>query len=163
MYKKDKAQRGALFLGGGLAFGICLFLIVFFIWILVLRTEYRAACLEINDTILATDIADITVQRDGKTWPTTVKLVDYYNMGLLADGVQVFNRANLPLSEKSIILHIGENDLSFTGYDNGTAINIHWATPRGLKTYTVRCNSTSFMQYTAYLSNYVRDVDEISG
>ena len=158
MYKKDKKRRSLLFFGGGLAFAICLALILFFIYILVLRTEYRAACLEINDTILATEPGEVTVERGGEQWPLSHDALEYFNMRLLEEQVIVYNRANKELTDESIIIHLGDSTLSFTGYEDGTCINIHWKTPRGLKTYSVRSSVVPFWKDSVYLTTYINSL-----
>lgn len=160
MYKKDRSKRRVLFWCGGTAFAVSLALILFFIYILVLRTEYRSACLEINDVILATDQSELTVERGGEVWPLSQNALEYYNMRLLGEQVIVYNRANRDLTDESIIIHLGDNALSFTGWGDGTAINIHWETPRGLKTYTVRSSLIPFWKDSLYLTRYIESLEK---
>ena len=159
MYKKNLFKRRMLFIGGGAAFAICLVMILFFIYILVLRTEYRAACLEINDAVLATDPGEVYVERGGEQWPMSHDALEYYNMRLLDEYVIVYNRANKELTDESIIIRLGDSTLSFTGYEDGTAINIHWETPFGLKTYTVRSSVVPFSTDSLFLTKYINSLE----
>ena len=155
MYRKDKIRTLALFLGGGLALAVCVGLIAFMAYSLQLRTEYRAACLEINEAILATGPEEAQIGRSGERWPVNQQVLDFYNMRLLDEGTLVFSRRSADTDEQSIFLYLEGGTLSFTGLEDGSAIGIRWETPERTRTYTVR-SVTSYMQYTAYLSNYVR-------
>ncbi len=158
MYRKQKWQRRLLFLTGGTAIGICLALIVFFIYILVLRTEYRATCLEVNDVILHSDLRQGTVERNGKEWPLSREVLEYYNMRLMGENVTVYSRRDANPNEKSIWIRLGDYTLCFTGLEDGHAIHVSWKTPRERKSYMLRSESVSFVQDSAFLSNYVRSL-----
>ena len=154
MFRKENFISLALYLCGGVAIGVCLALIVYMVYVLQLRTEYRATCLEINDAILAAG-EEASIERDGAVWPLDQTTLDYYNMRLLDEGTVVYNRRAAALNARSIIIHLGDDRLSFTGLEDGSAINIRWETSGKTRYYTVR-SSVSFMQLTAYLSNYIR-------
>ncbi len=155
MNKRDKYRAAALYLGGGLALGLCAALIVFVAYTLALRTEYRETCFAINDAVLAARGMEMTVERGGEQWPLDERTLDYYNQNLLQQNTVVFNRRRIPLNEKSILLHLGENRLCFTGLEDGSAINVLWETPDRSRSFTVR-SAITFNQYSAYLSNYIR-------
>ena len=156
VYKKDRAKAAALYTCGAIAIGICVALISFLVYVLHLRTEYRATCLEINDQILISPASQNFIQRGEDVFPMSDDLLEYYNMLLLRNDVIVFNRKECELTDKSIALHISDNRLTFTGLEDGSALGIRWETSDGTKTYTVRSSVISFMQMNAYLSNYIR-------
>lgn len=156
MYKRDRRRAAALFVGGGIALAVCAALVVFLVYTLALRTEYRKTCFAINDAILAARGTEMTVERGGERWPLDEKTLAYYNQNLLERNTVVFDRRQAALNEKSILLYLGENRLSFTGLEDGSAINIRWETPEETRSYTVRSSMVTFSQYSAYLSNYVR-------
>lgn len=154
MYKADKKRAAVLWSCGVAAVGACLALIIFFVYTLVLRTSYRAFCLEINDAILHTDIAACTVGRGDEVLPADKAILDYYDEFLLDEGTLVFARKGSEPTERSIILTLGENTLVFTPVDNGTAVCLRWTAPDGTDTYTVRTGYISFAQLSACYTNY---------
>ena len=155
MYRKDRRRAAALYLGGGIALVVCIALIVFLVYALTLRTEYRAMCLEINDAVLAANVAERSIERGGESRALDESTLMYYDIFLLDRHTVVFNRKTAEPNSKSILIHLGENTLCFTGQEDGSAINIRWETPDSSRGYTVR-SQTSFMQLSAYLSNYLR-------
>jgi len=161
MYKKDKAKAGALYACGFVAIGACVALIIFFISILSLRSEYKKVCLEINDHILATPAEENFILRDEKTYPLSDQVLEYYNMALLGENTVVFNRKECEPTAKSIVLALGDSTLTFTGLEDGSAINVRWVTPEETRNYTLRSSTTSFMQMSAYLSNYLRRTEPV--
>ena len=160
MYKKDRIRRAALYLCCILALGICLALIGYFVYILRLRTEYRAFCMEINDAILATEPEEALVRRGDGEWPADRDLLDYYDIQLRDAKTVVFNRKAAEPDEKSIYLILHDGILCYTGMEDGSAVNLRWETDAGLRAYTVRSDNISFMQLSAYLSNYARRLEQ---
>ncbi len=159
MYLKQKANAALLYLAGFLAVGICLALIVFFVHILVLRTEYRAVCLEINDVILQTSPDELSVSRGGETWPLDENTLEYYNIRLLDASTVVYSRKDGEEDARSIVIFLGSYRLSYTGIEDDSAIRIRWDGPSGHRSYLVRSDDVSFRQFSAYLSNYVRRLE----
>ena len=156
MYVRDKFKAAALYICGGLAVGICLALIVYFIFILNLRTEYREFCLTVNDAILASAEEERFIQRGEKIVPLTSKAADYYDAFLLDRDTVVINRRKRSATDRSIQLHFSADTLSLTGYGDGSEIHIRWDTPEETKNYTVRNSSLTFLQLDAYMENYLR-------
>ena len=156
MYKKDRLKAALLYGFGTLAIGSCVALIVFFIFTLRLRTEYREVCLEINDAILACAQEDNTIRRGGESAPLSTKATDYYDKFLLDADTAVFNRKVRGLTDRSIRLCFPDHTLALTGYGDGSEIAVRWETPEGVKCYTVRNSVTTFMQLDAYMENILR-------
>ena len=159
MYIREKIRTGLLFGAGTVAIGVCLILIIFFIYTLVLHTHYRAMCLEFNDAVLAADSRDCTVERDGQSWPLSAEALDFYNQKLLEENVVVYSRRFAPADEQSIRLRLGHSALTFTGLEDGTAIQITWESQGRQDSYRVRSTSYTYQQFSAYLSNYIRQID----
>ncbi len=153
MYKKDRIKACLLYGFGALAIGSCVALIVFFIFTLRLRAEYREVCLEINDTILASAQKDSTICRGGESAPLSAKVTDYYEKFLLDANTAVFNRKVRGITERSIRLCFPDHTLALTGYGDGSEIAVRWETPEGVKCYTVRNSVTTFLQLDAYMEN----------
>lgn len=149
----NKRSRTALTLSAVLAFAVTVSVMLFFIYILVLRTGYRSAALEINDAILSG--SRTTISRGDETLPASAEVMDYYNRFLLDKYTIVYSRKAAAVTEDSIILGIGNSQLAFTGLEDGTAIAVKWETPVGEKNYVVRSQIT-FMQLSAYYENYKR-------
>ncbi len=156
MYLKHKASSAMLYLACFLALGICLALIAFFVHILVLRTEYRAVCLEINDVILQTSPDELSISRGNETWPLDENTLEYYNIRLLDAKTVVYSRKDGEEDDRSIVIRLGTYRLSYTGIEDDSAIRIRWDGPSGHRCYLVRSDDVSFRQFGAYLSNYVR-------
>ena len=162
MYKKDKAKAAAVYTCGMIAAGVCIALIAFFVYTLSLRTEYRKVCLEINDHILTSPASSNFVLKGGMTYPLSDQILEYYNMALLGDNTVVFNRKECEPTAKSIVLVISECTLTFTGLEDGSAVNVRWDTPEDSRSYTLRSSSVSFMQMSAYMNNYLRRTEPIA-
>ena len=107
MYLKHKVNSALLYLACFLALGICLALIVFFVHILALRTEYRAACLEINDVILQTAPDELSVSRGGQTRHLDENTLEYYNIRLLDAKTVVYSRKDGEEDDRSIVIRLG--------------------------------------------------------
>ena len=160
MYKKDVLKTCLLYLAGGLAIGICVALIIFFVYTLQLRTEYRQTALEINEYVLAYQEKGSTVTWKGKTYPLSEACLDYYNRFLLDAKTVVAGRRSMEPTERSIILSFGGGKLTFTqAHEDGYSTNIRWETPDGVKNYEV-ASQTTFMQMAAYISNYTRRLEQ---
>ncbi len=156
MYKRDRRRGAALFIAGGLAIGVCVARIVSVAHILILRTEYRAFCMEVNEAVLAARGTQMTVERGGESWPLSFETLDYYDRNLMAEKTVVFNRKSAEPDAKSITLRFSGAALTLTGQEDGSRINIRWEAGGKTRSYTIRSESITFMQYSAYLSNYVR-------
>ena len=155
-----KGSRAALTIISVLAFGAALSVIIFLIHTMVLRTSYRSAALEINDAILSG--SRMTISRGDETLPAGPDAVDYYNQFLLFNNTIVFSGKSIPATDKSILLQIGENELTFTGLEDGSAIAVRWKTAKGEKNYIVRSQIT-FTQLNSYYNNYKRKIGERAG
>lgn len=144
-----KRSRAALILTYTIVLGITLSVLIFFTYTLVLRTDYKSTALEINDAILSG--CNMTISRGEDTFPATQETADYYNRFLLLQ-TDAFSRRSVPVTDKSIILRIGDNELSFTGLEDNSAIAVKWKTAADDKNYIVRSQIT-FLQLNAYFSN----------
>ena len=144
-----KRSRAALILTYTIVLGITLSVLIFFTYTLVLRTYYKSTALEINDAILSG--CNMTISRGEDTFPATQETADYYNRFLLLQ-TDAFSRRSVPVTDKSIILRIGDNELSFTGLEDNSAIAVKWKTAADDKNYIVRSQIT-FLQLNAYFSN----------
>ena len=144
-----KRSRAALILTYTIVLGITLSVLIFFTYTLVLRTYYKSTALEINDAILSG--CNMTISRGEDTFPATQETADYYNRFLLLQ-TDAFSRRSVPVTDKSIILRIGDNELSFTGLEDNSAIAVKWKTAADDKNYIVRSQIT-FLQLSAYFSN----------
>ena len=157
MYIKDKVKAGLLYLFGFIAVGAAVALIVCFVSILHLRTEYRAFCLEVNDAILATSAEERFIGRGEEKLPLDTETLDYYDMLLLADGAQVISRDAAEPNGRSIVIFLGEDRLTLTSVEqDGSLINLRWETAEGVRSYNVRSTQVSFMSLAAYYTNYAR-------
>ena len=144
-----KRSRAALIMTYTIVLGITLSVLIFFTYTLVLRTDYKSTALEINDAILSG--CNMTISRGEDTFPATQETADYYNRFLLLQ-TDAFSRRSVPVTDKSIILRIGDNELSFTGLEDNSAIAVKWKTAADDKNYIVRSQIT-FLQLNAYFSN----------
>ena len=144
-----KRSRAALILTYTIVLGITLSVLIFFTYTVVLRTDYKSTALEINDAILSG--CNMTISRGEDTFPATQETADYYNRFLLLQ-TDAFSRRSVPVTDKSIILRIGDNELSFTGLEDNSAIAVKWKTAADDKNYIVRSQIT-FLQLSAYFSN----------
>ena len=157
MYQKDRRRTAALYIGGGLAFVLCLGVIVFLIWSMAMKNSYRDLCLEINDAILAAPAGSCTIGRGENEYPADADTLDYYDRFLLAERVMPYSRRPVPADDRTIILSIGaDRQLLLTGIEGDTAVNLRWITPEGEQSYTVRATTVSFSQLSAYYANLSR-------
>lgn len=140
-----------------IGFAVILAIIIWFISVLRLRTEYRDTALEINEAFLAAGPERTTVSQGDVTLPASQTLIDYYDRFLLEGATIVFNKKPAEPDETSIFLQCGDKTLRFTGLEDGTAISVCWITPDGEKYYTVRSQVT-FIQLNNYWKNYVRNM-----
>ena len=163
MYKKAKAHTALLYIFGTLAIGMCVALITFIVWILVLRTDYKKTCLEINDQIVMSPSDQNFVIRDGQTYPLSSEALNYYDEFLLDKKVIVYNRKAAEPDRNSIVMKINGRTLTFTGQDEGTSVNIRWETEAGVKNYSVRTGSISYTMLNSYMKNYIRKTEPIAG
>ena len=157
MYLKYKLKTWLLYLCGFIAIGVCIWLIVWFVSILRLRTEYREFCLGVNDTILATPAKDRFIQQGDKRYPLSMNDLDYYNMLLLDNNVVVISREDAEPTDSSIRIILGDKSLIFTNVEkDGSLIALRWETPEGSQSYFVRSGQVSFMTMSAYFKNIAR-------
>lgn len=140
-----------------IGFGVIVAIVIWFISVLMMRTEYKDTALEINDAFLAAGPEGTTVSQGDITLPATQSLIDYYDRFLLEKSTIVFNKKQAEPDASSITLQCGDKTLRFTGLEDGTAINVCWITPEGEKYYTVRTQIT-FIQLNNYWKNYVRNM-----
>ena len=134
--------------------GCAFSLFVFFIYILVLRSDYKSTALEINSAILMAN--DITIScGDDVPVSANISMIDYYDKFLLDRYTVVFGLKNIPVSADSIIICIGESKLSFTSLNDSTEIAIKWKTSNTEKNYIVR-SQMSYFQLKAYYNNLQR-------
>ena len=104
-----KRSRAALILTYTIVLGITLSVLIFFTYTLVLRTDYKSTALEINDAILSG--CNMTISRGEDTFPATQETADYYNRFLLLQ-TDAFSRRSVPVTDKSIILRIGDREIT---------------------------------------------------
>lgn len=128
--------------------------IAFTVYVLALRTDYKETALEINDAILAAG-KQAAISRGGETFKASGDVTDYYNRFLLDTYTQVYSRKSTQKTDDTITIELGENSLSYTGLEDGTAIGICWETPEKRKDFRVR-SLTTFMQLGAFFDNYSR-------
>ena len=158
MYKKYKRKTVLLYIFGTLAIGICLALIIFFIWIMALRTEYKKTCLEINDRILSASEGMSFVMRNGEKYPLSSEAMNYFDQVLLDKKTGVYNRKPYEITDKSIVMEFSDCTLSFSGLEDGTAISIRWETPEKTRNYTIRSVNYTFINLNSYLTSYIRRI-----
>lgn len=157
IYVKDRRKARLLFLSGGIAILACVALIVFFVHILVLRTEYREACLEMNDRILAAQKGDPGSIRLGeRSCPLNEAALNYYDIFLLDEKTVVYNRKSFEEDDSCLILSFSDCRLVLKDLDAGVRIGLRWETPEGVRCYSVACGNYSFMQLGSYFSNLYR-------
>ncbi|MBQ6551518.1 MAG: hypothetical protein IJL78_08940 [Lachnospiraceae bacterium] len=156
MYKKAKRKSALLFVCGGLAIAVCLALIGFIAYILVLRTDYKETCLEINDMIVASPSDRNFVVRDGETYPLSEEALNWYDQIFLDRKAVVMNRKEAEPDKNSIVLLISDCTLTLTGQDDGTAFAMCWETPDGVKHYQVRSTNYTFTSMNSYLKSYLK-------
>ena len=161
MYKKYRRKTVLLYICGTVAIGACAALIAFTVWILALRTEYKKACLEINDKMLASSEDQCFVVKEGKKYPLSMDAKNYYDQVLLEKKAVVYNRKPCEPDEKSIVLQLSDCTLSFTGMEDGTAFNLRWETPDKTRYYSVRSTNYTFTNLNSYLKNYLRKTEAV--
>ena len=161
MYKKYQRKTILLYVCGGLAIGICIALIVFIVWVLTLRTEYKQTCLEINNKILASTEDQRFILKDGEKYPMSFEVLDYYNQYLLDKKSMVFSRKADELADKSIVLKFSDNTLTFAGIEDETAVLLTWETPSETKHYKVRNENYTFRSLNSYIKNYLRKTEPL--
>lgn len=124
----------------------------FFLYTLVLRTDYKDTALEINK-YAAQYKENTVISRGDVSGYATSDIVDFYDKFLLDTGTQVYSRESAPVTDETICLRFGDHTLSLTGLEDGSAIQILWTGDKGEKSFRVR-SITSFMQLSAYFSNH---------
>ena len=139
-----------------IAIAMTLGVVGFFVYTLVLRTDYKETALVINESFRTK--STVTVRKGNESFSLPESYVEYYNMFLLDGNTVVFSRKAVPATEKTIILDFGKEQLSFTGLEDGTAIAVSWVTPTDEKHYIVR-SKTTFMQLSAYYKNCQRKAE----
>ncbi len=130
VYKESKRKTALLFTAGTLAIVACIALIVYFVYILNLRTEYRAVCLEINECVLASRYrSDNRIEKGEKSCPLPDYAMNYYNQFLLDGKTVVYNRKEFSPDEKSLILYFSGCRLVLREMRDGFDIGVRWETP----------------------------------
>ena len=132
------------------ALAMALGVVIFFIYTIVLRTEYKNAALDMNEPFRQS--ASVTLLRGDESFSVPTDQVEYYNTFLLDQNTTVFSKKQVPETEETITLDFGTQQLSFTGLEDGSAIAVSWKYPSGEKHYIVR-SATMFMQLSAYYTN----------
>lgn len=161
MYLKYKVKTALLYFFGFVAIGATVALIIWFVSILRLRTEYREFCLGINDTILATSAKERFIQQGDKRYPLSMNDLDYYNMLLLDSNVVVISREDAEPTDTSIRIILGDKSLIYTNVEkDGSLIALRWETPEGTRSYFVRSGQVSFMGMSAYFKNIARRAEQ---
>jgi len=155
-YRAYKIKSSLLYVFGTLALGIAVVMIGFMVHILSLRSEYRSFCLEINDAVLASPAGSSSISRDGESAPLTDAALNYYDVFLLDEGTLVYNRRAAEPTDRSITISLPRKTLTFTPLDEGTAVNLRWETPEGVRSYSVRAAYITFEQLSSYLDTYLR-------
>ena len=159
MYRNDRIRSALLWCGGVIAVGACIALIAFFLHILILRTSYRATCMEVNDVILSVPVSECSIGRGDTSCPVDQGVLDYYDQFLLSYGTLVFNRRSAPATEDTIRLDLGDSQLLVTGLEEN-AVNLRWIHNGTEQSYTVRAEVTTFTQLNAYYSSLLRHASE---
>ena len=154
--KKAKRKTALLFICGGIAIGMCVALIAFFAYILVLRTDYKETCLEINEKIVAASPDETFAVMNGEKYPLSSEALNYYDEILLDRKAVVFNRKGAEPDKNSIVLEFSGCTLTFTGQDDGTAFYLHWETPEEVKDYSVRSTNYTYTSMVSYLKSYIK-------
>lgn len=134
-------------------------LIIFIVYTLVLRTNYKKMALEINETILEISADSVTVSRDGDVYPVTDEFLEYYNMFFTERKTVPFNRDEAPVSDRTLCFDFGKSQLYLSPYDDLTATNIRWVTEEGEHFFSVRGEITFTLlssYYTAYTKRSVK-------
>ena len=137
--------------------GCAISVLAFFVYTLVLRTAFKATALEINDAILTCDDIAISCGDDNPVF-VNIATVDYYDKFLFDRYTVVFAAKDIPVSANSIIIYVGEDELSFTSLSDSSEIAIKWKTTKTEKNYIVR-SQISYLQLKAYYSNLKRTVN----
>ena len=125
--------------------------VIFLVYTLQLRTDYRETALQVNDAALA-GLDNAKISRGDISFEVSREAVDYYNKFLLDAHTLVYSRKGTQENEKTIILKLGEAELSFTGLEDGSAIAVHWDSGAEQKVFRVRSQIT-FSHLEAYFEN----------
>lgn len=137
-----------------IAIGAAIGVTIFFIYTLMLRTDYKETMLEVNDKVVKYEDSAM-IRQGGESLPASPAVVNWYDSFLLSSNTVVYSRDAAEQNEKTIWLILGDSSLAFTGVENDSAIHILWCTPGGEKSFRVR-STTSFNQMEAYFKNYKR-------
>lgn len=129
---------------------------VFFIYTLILRSNYKKDALAINDAFRFHTTA--TLSRGDLSFPVQSADIEYYDMFLLNQDTVVFSRKAATETDATIRIDFGTERLSFTGIDDGSAIALCWKTPENEKHYIVRSQMT-FSQLNAFFINCSRKAE----
>ena len=129
---------------------------VFFIYTLILRSNYKKDALAINDAFRFHTTA--TLSRGDLSFPVQSADIEYYDMFLLNQDTVVFSRKAATETDATIRIDFGTERLSFTGIDDGSAIALCWKTPENEKHYMVRSQMT-FSQLNAFFINCSRKAE----
>ena len=144
-------KKSALFIiASVIAFAAAAAVIGFLVYTLILRTNFRADAMEINNTFLKKGM--VTVSRGEESFQFPAEELEYYDKFLLDRNTVVFSRRSVPETKDTIVLDFSKESLSFTGLEDGSAIALCRKTPDQEKHYIVR-SSISFMQLSAYYTN----------
>ena len=154
VYQEQKRKSVLLFAAGTLAVGAAVALIIYFAYILNLRTEYRAVCIEINDCVLTSQMrSDGRIEMGEKSCALNAAGLQYYNIFLLDGKTVVYNRREFSPDEKCLNLYFSGCRLSFRELRDGFDIGVRWETPEKTVCYSVASGNISFQQLSAYFTN----------
>ena len=145
-----KRKKAIFYLMCVIALAAAAAVIGFLVYTLKLRTDFRADAMEINNMFLKKGIVNVSCGEESFQFPA--EDLEYYDKFLLDRNTVVFSRKRVPENENTIVLAFGNEALSFTGLEDGSAIALCWKTPDHEKHYIVR-SSLSFMQLSAYYTN----------
>lgn len=150
-------KKSAIFiLMSVIAFASAAAVVVFLVYTLMLRMNYRADVMDINQSFLKK--GTVTVSRGEESFTFPAEELEYYDKFLLDRNTTVFSRRSVPETKDTIVLDFGKETLSFTGLEDGSAIAICWKTQEHEKNYIVR-TALTFMQLSAYYTNCRRKAD----
>ena len=157
VYKGDRNKSILLFVLGGIALSVMLGFIVFMIWALKLRTEYRTFCFEtVNQKVLeASAMSSRKLIMDGESCEISNKDLEYYNKILLDAKTLVASRKDILPDENSLTLEFAGARLIITDQggnkDDGWGLALRWEYKDEVKTYTIiNGGNFSFLNLQSY-------------
>lgn len=166
VYKGDRNKSILLFVLAGIAFAVALGFIIFMVWSLKLRTEYRGFCLDVNQKVLeARTMSSRRLSADGESCEISHSDLDYFNRLLLDGKTLVSSRKDIPPDEKSISLEFAGARLIITDQggdkDEGWLLALRWELKDEVRTYTIlNGGNYSFGNLRSYAARCFRQAAE---